>query len=212
MNTSGNKNESKLPTDALYHLAVAEPDERASVLDALVRQYPEHVAELRAAAVELALDAAADEAQEPEDMPDVSETLSPAVEKAMRKFRARRAEIEAAQKAEREKVVDPFAPLDRAALRGLGQRLNASTLFVMKLRDRRIRPETMSDGFRRKLSDELHVPMDVVVAHFAAPPRLAQGAYYKADERPEVGAQQSFEEAVKSSQLTDEQIAYLRGL
>jgi hypothetical protein len=54
--------------------------------------------------------------------------------------------------------------------------------------------------------------MDVVVAHFAAPPRLAQGAYYNADEKREVGAQQTFEEAVKSSQLTEEQIAYLLGL
>jgi hypothetical protein len=109
--------------------------------------------------------------------------------------------------------LDDVVRLEKHARAGsLGQRLDASTLFVMKLRDRRIRPETMTDGFRRRVAEELDVPVELLAAHFVARPTLPHGASYKSDEAPQVGEQQTFEEAVKSSGLTAEEQAYLLAL
>jgi hypothetical protein len=195
--------------DALFELAVATPEPDAALLEELVRRHPEHAAELRQAAVDLALDAAKGrlegEDEEPVDAED------PAVQKAMRRFRERRAELDAKAGAPAE-AENPFLALDKERARALGQRLQASTLFVMKLRDRRIRPETMSDGFRRRVAEELSVPVELLAAHFAGKPTLPRAAYYKSDQPPQAGEQQTFEEAVKSSGLTPEQQAYLLGL
>ena len=54
-------------------------------------------------------------------------------------------------------VENPFTALDRAAFRGLANRLNVNTLFVAKLRDRQIDLNTMTTGFRKRVADELGV-------------------------------------------------------
>ncbi len=208
MTNASKKPNPSAPLEALLELAVAQPAPDAAQLDDLVRRYPEHADELRAAAVDLALEAARNRL-EGEDHDDRVDTSSPAVAKAMARFRARSTELEAGEEPAPE---NPFLALDRTKARALAQRLHASTAFVMKLRDRLVRPETMSDGFQRRVAEELSVPVELLAAHFAAPPQLAPGAYYKAEGRPQVGEKQSFEDAVKRSGLTPEQQAYLLGL
>jgi hypothetical protein len=102
-------------------------------------------------------------------------------------------------------VANPFASLDRAALRGLGERLGVSTVFMMKLRDRQIRSDTITDGFRHFVADNMEVPVEVITGHFAARPEMLTGVHFSAEQKPEVGPQQTFEEAVRSSGLTPEQ-------
>jgi hypothetical protein len=208
MSKASKKPNRPAPIEALLELAVGKSTPDAALLDDLVRRYPEHAEELREAAVELALEAARNrlEGEEHEDRVDTS---SPAVAKAMARFRARAAELEGGEEAAPE---NPFLALDKAKARALAQGLHASTAFVMKLRDRLIRPETMSDGFQRRVAEEMSVPVELLAAHFAAPPQLAAGVYYKAEGRPHVGEKQTFEEAVKSSCLSTEQQAYLLGL
>jgi hypothetical protein len=193
--------------DALFELAVTKPAPDAELLAELVQSHPEHAAELRQAAVDLALDAAQDrlagEDEEPADAND------PAVQKAMGRFRERRADLDA--KAGREPE-NPFLALDKEGAKSLVRRLDASTLLLMKLRDRRIRPETIPDGFKRRLAEELSVPVELLAAHFAAKPALPRAAYYKSDEPPEAGEQQTFEEALSTSSLTPEQQAHLLSL
>jgi hypothetical protein len=90
-------------------------------------------------------------------------------------------------------------------MRALAQRLHANTVFVMKLRDRLITGDTMTEGFLRRIADELGVLLETVVAHFAAPAYVPRGAHFKADTKPEAGEKQTFEEAVRSCGLTPEQ-------
>jgi hypothetical protein len=59
------------------------------------------------------------------------------------------------------------------------------------------------------VANELNVPLDVIVAHFAARPEAQPRQFYKAEQKPTAVAQQSFEEAVRSSGLTEEQQRHL---
>lgn len=107
---------------------------------------------------------------------------------------------------------NPFVSLDRNGIRDFGRRLNANNVFVMKLRDRQIEGATMTPGFKHRVAQELPAPLDVVIAHFADGAQLQSATHFKSDQKPEAGAKQTFEEAVQSSGLSDEQQRYLRGL
>jgi hypothetical protein len=110
-------------------------------------------------------------------------------------------------------AASPFAALDRQAFRQLAQDLNANTLFVCKLRDRQVEPETMTKGFLGLLAVKLRSLPEVIAAFFATEPQpVLHGQFCKADEKPVSGLRQSFEEAVRSSGLTDEQQRYLLNL
>jgi predicted NBD/HSP70 family sugar kinase len=75
----------------------------------------------------------------------------------------------------------------------------------MKLRDRLIAGDTMTEGFLRRIADELGVLLENIVAHFAAPAYIQSSAHFKAETQPEAGEKQTFEEAVRSCGLTPEQ-------
>ena len=107
------------------------------------------------------------------------------------------------------KESNPFASLGRQELREFAKNINANLPFVMKLRDRQIQADTISEGFRRLVSEELSVPIDVLVAHFAAPSEMHIGARFKSEQKPEAGEKQTFEEAVRTSALTREQQEFL---
>ena len=174
-----------------------------------MKRYPQYAAEITDFAIEVAIDAARDDDIEAEN---AGRTVSPAVSRAMSRFQNRLFEVEhgkaagaAAASAAASAAENPFATLDRTAFRGLATRLDVSTLFVTKLRDRQIDPSTMTTGFRKRVANELSVPLDVIVAHFAARPEGQTPQFYKAEHKPTTVAQQSFEEAVRSSGLTVEQ-------
>ena len=109
-------------------------------------------------------------------------------------------------------VANPYASLSPAQLRALGTDLQANTLFVMMLRDRRIRPETISVGFRRHTAKLLGVSEAVVAAHHAAPPMIPKENRFKSEGKPEVSGQESFEQALVSCALNDEQQRFLMSL
>ena len=104
---------------------------------------------------------------------------------------------------------NPFSGLPRNEFRAFAARLNANAVFIGKLRDRQIDPATMTPGFQRRVADELKAPLDVVVAHFAARQAAPTGQFFKAEGKPSTGAQQSFEEAVRSSGLNEAQQKFL---
>jgi hypothetical protein len=85
--------------------------------------------------------------------------------------------------------------------------LNVNNVFAMKLRDRKIVHATLTQGFQRRVADDLGVSLDVVVAHFSAgrPTQGRASQFYKSDGKPTEDGRQIFEEAVRSSNLTDEQ-------
>ena len=200
---------SRSPTplrNVLYELALAKPVPDAALVDEFVRHYPEYAAELTEYAIELALDAIAAR-NEPVDKP--SAVTTPSVSRAMSRFHNRLHAVRKETDAEAAKappaVENPFAKLTRDAIRALAQGLHANTVFVMKLRDRHISLETMTESFLRRIADELGVLLETIVAHFAAPAYIPSSAHFKAETQPEAGEKQTFEEAVRSCGLTPEQ-------
>jgi hypothetical protein len=192
--------------NVLYELALAKPAPDAALVDEFVRHYPEYAADLTEYAIKLALDAIAAH-NEPIDMPVAITTSS--VSRAMNRFYNRlytvRKEMDPETAKAAPAVENPFATLTRSEIRALAQRLPANTVFIMKLRDRLITGATMTEGFLRRIADELGVLPEHIIAHFAAPAYIQSSAYFKADPKPEVGEKQTFEEAVRSCGLTPEQ-------
>lgn len=189
--------------DAKYYLALCKPSPDAELLDEVVRRFPEHAGELTEFAIDLALDSAA----ESEDQRvEPSNETSPAVSKAISRFQNR---LYAEKNAAASPRPNPFASMKREELRAFAKNINANLPFVMKLRDRQIQPETITEGFRRRVGEELNVPIELLTAHFAELPGMHTGARFKSDKSPEVGARQSFEEAVRTSALSPEQREFL---
>ena len=221
MNTTLTAGEPSL-REALYELSIAKYLPDAQVLDDVVRRYPQFAEDLTDFAIELALDAlrgeaAADAAEATVD----PSNISPAVSRAMSRFHNRLhalrqgSEKVSAERALPSKPVDnPFAGLDRQKFRDFTKQIGANPVFVAKLRDRQIEPETITDGFKRRVADELDVSFTAIDTHFSAPGDLARASpqFYKSDEKPSHDRRQSFEDAVRSSGLTDEQQQYLLNL
>jgi hypothetical protein len=193
-----------------FSLAKAEPD--AELIDEFARRYPEYATALTDLAVSIVLDAARG-GNEEEDGPA---SVSPAVSLAMSRFQNRLYEVrqtkpapEAVRSAKPDQVQNPFSGLDRGGFRNLAGRMHCNTFFLGMLRDRDIDPETITDGFTRRLGEEMNVPPELLAAHFAAEQTMSERQHYKADEKPRVGGRVSFAEAVRDCGMTEEQQAYL---
>jgi hypothetical protein len=208
--------------EALYVLSFAQRVPDADLLDDIVRQFPEHADALTDFAIEITLDAlrgeAAAEAAEAVISPS---KVSPAVSRAMSRFQNRLHAVKQATSALRtatvplaEDVPNPFTRLNRDDFRSFAGRIGANNVFVAKLRDRQIQPETIPQRFHQLAADALRAPREVVIAHFAAANNAAVPGrqFYKADGKLDAGRRQSFAEAVASSGLTEEQKQQLLSL
>ena len=205
--------------EAFYMLSTTQDIPDAKLLDDLVRQYPQFGGELTEFAIAIAVDALrGDGVVEAAEAAADASVVSPAVSRAMSHFQNRLHAMTtgAAQPKDMSPNVpnapNPFIGLPRTEFRAFAGRLNANAVFVGKLRDRQIDPATMTSGFRKRVADELKAPLEVVVAHFAAQQSAPAGQFFKADGKPSTGAQQSFEDAVKSSGLSEDQQRVLLGL
>jgi hypothetical protein len=196
--------------DAFYELSLSGEKPDAKVLDELVRRYPEHADALTAFAIDLALDpTVADDEESGDDSPDV------AVSRAMSRYQNRLYSIRQEDQALRRpntSVANPFSALDRDGFRAVAHRLKVNSVFLQKMRDRLIDHSTIPRVFCERLTAELGSTPDVVAAHLGAPPQISPAAYYKAEQKPEVGSKQTFEQAVRSSGLTAERQSYLLSL
>ena len=211
--------------DALYALSLERRIPDAKLLDDVVRRYPEYATQLTEFVIELVLDRLHDNVMESEKAtPDTDELgISPAVSRAMSRFQNRLYSVKKAGKVGTEcdslanesiTAFNPFARLNRNGFRQLVTELDANVAFVTKLRDRQIDPEKMTDGFRKEVAEKLNVPKDVLVAHFnALQNRVSAGRqFFKAVEKPSTEKRQSFEEAVRSSGLSERQQQRLMSL
>jgi hypothetical protein len=202
--------------EALYALSVAKEVPDAELLDAVVGRYPQYADDLTEFAIAIAVDAlhgdADVEAAEAALDPVV---ISPVVSRALSRFQNRLY----AERSRKDRVTDtgdhspasvapnPFATLSRDEFRAFARRLNANGVFVAKLRDRQIDPATMTPGFQHRVSSDLRVPVEAVVAHFVARQTAMPGReqFFKAEGKPAAGVRQTFEEAVRSSGLNEVQ-------
>ena len=108
--------------------------------------------------------------------------------------------------------INPFAGLDKAGMRAVARALNANTIFVMKLRDKRILPETMTPGFIAAAAQALNAANDDFRDYVGAPRAMAGRRRYKSDVTPEAGEKETFRDAVLGAGLSPEQSAFLLGL
>lgn len=200
--------------EAFFVLSTTQDVPDAKLLDDVVRRYPRFSAELTEFAIAIAIDALrgerAAEAAEAALDPDA---VSPAVSRAMSHFHNRlyaltaqpKAVVDGAAQQQQPPAANPFGALGRSEFRAFAQRLGANALFATKLRDRQIDPQTMTSGFRMRVAEELRAPLEVVVAHFAAQQTPFSRQFFKADTKPSVGQRQTFDEAVRTSGLTEAQ-------
>jgi len=200
--------------DVFYQLSVDERGISAEVVDEYVRSNPGYADELTAFAIELAVE----EFREGPEADAVHPVIDHGTQSAMvstaisrfhnRLYHARRSEpasvpVAPARPAE---ASNPFAFLGRVAFRELVKRLDISTVFACKLRDRLIEPSTIPRAFVVFLSNVLGEPPEVLQAHFAGPMGIGMTPQqYKADGKPSVGARESFSEAVRGSELNEAQ-------
>ena len=199
--------------DLLYEFSLAKRVPDAELLDDFVRRFPQYADVLTEFALELTMDALRPDPEFNTEATIDLDHVSPTVSRAMSRFHnrlhaVRQATAPTSHRVMIQEVVDipnPFAELSRTAFRALADRIGATTVFVNKLRDRQIKPDTIPNGFLQHLADVLGITPDLLTAHFAGPSVSASHQFYKAENKPESNQQQSFVEAVQSSALNEEQ-------
>lgn len=203
--------------EAMLELSVGGGEPDPETLDALVRRLPQYARELTDFAIDLVVVGMADEDDSfvvVEDEPLSAEAASALSVFQNALFNARN-EAASAQAPTGGVGVppNPFARLDRGGVKALADGLQASKAFVVKLRDRIIIAETMTEGFMRRVAELLQEPFEQLALHFRAQEVvLPTRQNFKADDKPVAGGKQTFEEALQTAGLNEEQQAYLRSL
>lgn len=198
--------------DAMYAMSLAKAVPDAELLDEFARRYPNHANALTEFAIELAIDSLMHRNDE-EDFPADTDTISPIVSRVMSQFENQLYERRQARavtppaRAATTSVANPFVDLDRQEFRRLVSQLDVSNVFLSKLRDRNIDPVTIPKGYCRHLAQETDEDFEAMSAHlYAAQESVAAGRQlYKAEGKPKTVPRQTFEQAVRSSGLTEAQ-------
>jgi hypothetical protein len=197
-------------SDVLYALALTMPVPDPNTLDKFVRRYPQHAEALTEFAVQLALETGPS-GDEDGDGP-AEGAVSPAVSRAISHFQNVAFELENKKWADAPvAITNPFASLSTEAFRLYAAKLGANSIFVMKIRDGRIEPESIGarPGFCRVVAEGLNVPIEALMAHVRFGPSLNAQQLHKSDGKPVALKRETFEEAVRSSGLTPEQQRHL---
>lgn len=175
-----------------------EPSHGRETLERYIKEYPQHATALIDCSIDLQHAPLAD------DVPS-TELPDSAVVKAWQRFER------ALQQPDAE-VANPFAKLNTSSFKALARSLDVSNLFLMRVRDRAIRAATIPARFVEKLASELGATVQAVGAYLQGPPGMVSGHAFRSSVRPSVGEQITFDQAVATSQLTQEQQAALKAL
>ena len=201
-------------SDVLYWFSLEEDKPTAALVDEYRARFPEYAEAITQFAIELAVDALGPDIP-PLDVDTVVGPPSSVVMRSISEFQnalyqakeeRRSDDVEASSKVASDLTVNPFSSLDSTDFRRLARELGANSIFIAKLRDRLIVPETIPIALTQRVARELDVSADLVMAHFCAKPaRGPTAVYYKAVDKPVALTQERFEEAVRTSGLTPEQ-------
>lgn len=197
-------------SDVLYALTLAMPTPDPKTLDAFVRKHPQHAAALTEFAVQLALSSETFGDEEGDEA--VDGVVSPAVSRAISHFQNVSFELERKGLPKAPIVfANPFTSLSTEGFRAYAKTLGANSIFVMKLRDGRIDPESLyaRPGFCRIAAAGLDIPVEALMAHVRSGPTVNAQQLHKSDSKPVAQERETFEEAVRSSGLTPEQQRHL---
>lgn len=167
-------------------------------LERYIREYPQHTTAL--------IDCSIDLLHEP-PAADVStmEVPDSAVDKAWQRF-------ERAVQQPYTEVANPFAKLSTSSFKSLARSLDVSNLFLMRVRDRAILAATIPTRFVENLASELGATVQALRSYLQGPPRIASRQAFRSSVKPSAGEQITFDQAVTTSQLTQEQQLTLKTL
>jgi len=197
--------------DVLTELVLAQEKPDAALLDEFTRRFPEYAEALTSYAIELATEAALETDKTSVLPKDAGKEASVLALRAMSRFQNRKFATQTqGRTVSRAAMVNPIASVATKELRAIVAKLEINDVLMMKLRDRRIREDTVPAWFCADLARELSISEDVLRAHLAAPPQIQSATRFKADGKPETATKESFEEAIESSGLTPEQQVALR--
>jgi len=196
------QNASDLTEDEVLREFSAEPLHDKRVLEHYVLRYPEHAAALVDFALELSL-------------PDSDDTMvdgDPSrIDKAWQRFK--RATASAGEPSNVQAIpVDPFGNLSPKEFNDLAGRLQVSRFFLSQSRDRTIDASTMPSEWLERLATETGNDVTSILAYQRQPPAVGMSQQFKASQKPAATRVQSFEDAIESSDLNEEQRRALRGL
>ena len=206
--------------EALYALAMSGSLVDAQAFDVIVRQYPEYAEELTDFAVELFLDSIEKAVSEVTEATVDHQEVSPVVSRAISTFHNHLYTLRQADQATHDELAlpstptdNPFSELSRSQFRELAGRIGVNTVFVAKLRDRQIEPNTIPESFTQLVAEEMKIPVAQLSAHFAATGRTmaSNRQFYKSGDKPKNDQRQSFAAAVKSSGLSEDAQQHLLG-
>ncbi len=207
--------------DAILELMEANRLPDAQLVEDIVSEYPDFAAEITEFAVELAIDMLVNSDRD-EKAVVVQDDVSPLVSRALSNFEnelflrenSPKSEDLAPRVAPETKSFDLFAAMDRKSFGQFARSIHANKAFALKLRDRQVRPDTIPHRYLELIAECLNSTLDQLLSYLNG--RVHQPAlgtqFFKADDRPNHDLQQSFDEAVDSSGLTDDQKRYLKSL
>jgi hypothetical protein len=201
--------------DVLYQFSIASEEPNAALLDEFVRHYPQYAEDLTRFAVAIVLDTRLPEKAEEVNNSKISASVSRAISKFQNALHQLRQDGMASivESAIAEAAVpNPFEKYDRPCFRKLAGELQVNSVFLCKLRDRQVLPSTMTAGFVKFISDTMKVTQDTLSAFFSATQSIPAGQFYNAPRKPQTVEQQTFEEAVRGSGLSEEQQKFLLSL
>jgi hypothetical protein len=177
--------------DVMYAFAV-EPDSGDDTLKRYLRNYPQYAAEL----ITLWHDLSQEICEE--DTPLSEEELA-WIDAAWQRHAT----------AVPKKTNDLLALLSSAELKGLAKSLEVPLQVITTLRERQVIPNSVPFPFCQRLAKALNSTVEAITNWLALPPVLDPGRSYRADGRPVVQDQISFEQTLINADVPPEKRAFL---
>lgn len=175
-----------------------EPTQDRETLEQYLREYPEHTKALVACSIELMLDATRND--EGDVVPDG------AIDRAWQRFQSTISQPDPVP------VINPFAALNPNTFKALAEKLGINNLLLIRLRDRGIDATTIPRRFLQRLATELGATAEGVMDYLQSPPAMVSGHSFRSTVKPTVTKPISFEKAVETSHLREDQQAALKAL
>jgi hypothetical protein len=167
-----------------------EPTHDLATLERYLRRYPQFAGGLIDCSIEL---------EHSPDAVEISKTVTPASTAAWDRFQV-------AMGIEISPTMNPFARLSSEAFKAVAAELHMNVLLLMRLRDRAIKFATIPGPLVRMLAGKLGVGTDGMEKYLGSMPALDGGnLQFKSASKPSPMPQIDFAEAVRTSQLTEEQ-------
>lgn len=189
---------SKLSEEEVLLAFSVEPDHQHQTLERYLNTYPEYSLALVDLSIELKVLNSGDL--------ENSGALNVSVDKEWQLFN------NIVEQTRNDKLADPLTTATREQFKEIAKALKVNTLFLSRLRDKQIELSTIPNQFIERLAACLEVSVEIVKSFLNSNPTISSAVSFKAEGTPETTNKISFEKAIETSSLTDEQLNELKSL